>query len=224
MKLVTYPDREFLAVSLAGRLAGELRSALAREERVTLVVPGGSTPGPVFDVLSGVDLDWSRVDVLPTDERWLHEYSERSNTRLIRTRLLCGPAGAARLHSLFVAGFEPEQATVELSTTIEALMPPAVTLVGMGADFHVASLFPGGDHLADALASNAPPLMAMRAPAADEPRVTLTLPALRGSLNLHILIVGHDKRAAIEAAEGRPLTEAPVAGLLSSATIHWAEW
>jgi len=223
MKLVAYPDREFLAVNLAGRLAGELREALAREDQVTLVVPGGTTPGPVFDVLSGVDLDWDRVDVLPTDERWVPETSERSNARLIRRRLLCGQAEAARLHAFHLDGVDVEEGAARMAARVEALMPPHVVLVGMGSDAHVASMFPGGDRLAEALATDAPAVVAMRAPAADEPRLTLSLRVLRKALNLHVLIVGADKRAAIEAAEGRTPAEAPVAGLLSLATVHWAE-
>jgi 6-phosphogluconolactonase/glucosamine-6-phosphate isomerase/deaminase len=38
-------------------------------------VPGGTTPGPVFDVLSEQKLDWDRVFVVLNDERWVPEDS-----------------------------------------------------------------------------------------------------------------------------------------------------
>ena len=57
MRLVEYPDREMMMMDLADRLATELRAALRHADRATLAVPGGSTPGPVFDTLSGLALD-----------------------------------------------------------------------------------------------------------------------------------------------------------------------
>ena len=67
MDIVEYPDRDMLALDLANHLAGELNAALHHEERVTLVVPGGTTPGPIFDDLCTADIDWARVDVSLSD-------------------------------------------------------------------------------------------------------------------------------------------------------------
>jgi 6-phosphogluconolactonase len=93
----------------------------------------------------------------------------------------------------------------------------------MGADMHTASLFPGADLLAQALAADAPPVMALRADAAGEPRITLTAPVLKGAFHTHILITGPEKRAAIERAATLPERDAPVRAVLGNATVHWAE-
>jgi 6-phosphogluconolactonase len=102
-------------------------------------------------------------------------------------------------------------------------LPLSVALLGMGADMHTASLFPGADNLEAALADDAPPLMAMRADGAGEPRVTLTAPVLKGAMSLHILITGAEKRAALERAAHLPEIEAPVRSVLGQAMVHWAE-
>jgi 6-phosphogluconolactonase len=222
MRFVEYPDRELLMLGLADQIAGELRQALATQERATLAVPGGTTPGPVFDMLSGVDLHWDRIDVLLTDERWVPESSPRSNTRLLRERLLVGKAASAHLVPLVNDAPSPEAALAELGAGVAAVLPVAVLVLGMGADMHTASLFPGADRLADALAADAPPLLPMRAPGAPEPRMTLTAPVLRGAMQIHLLITGTDKRAALEAARHLPPAEAPVAAILHDATVHWA--
>lgn len=223
MNIQEYPDREFLYLGLANVIAGELADFLRREERASFCVPGGTTPGPVFDTLSGVDIDWARIAVFLNDERWVDEDSPRSNTRLLRQRLLTGRAAAARLVPLHAPGAAPEDRLDELSAGIEAELPISVLLLGMGADMHTASLFPGADRLAEALAPDAPVLMAMRAEAAGEPRVTLTARVLAGAMKIHILITGAEKRAAIERAATLPVQEAPVRAVLANATVHWAE-
>ena len=223
MKLETYPDREALALRLADRLASDLTQALAVKDRVSLCVPGGTSPGPVFDILAGVDLDGDRVAVILSDERWVPESSERSNTRLLRGRLLTGRAAAARLVPIHADTPAPEAALDDLAAGLAPHLPIDVLLLGMGEDMHTASLFPGADRLAEALAATAPPLMAMRAPGAPEPRVTLTAPVLAGAMRCHLLITGAAKRAALDRARKLPPTEAPVAAVLADATVHWAE-
>jgi 6-phosphogluconolactonase len=212
-----------MMLSLADRIAGELGDFMRREGRASLCVPGGTTPGPVFDTLAGVDLDWARVAVFLNDERWVPEDSPRSNTRLLRERLLTGRAAAARLVPLFAPAPTPEDRLDELAEGLAPHLPISVLLLGMGADMHTASLFPGADRLDEALSDAAPPLMALRAEAAGEPRITLTAPVLKAAMNIHILITGADKRAAIERAAHLPPHEAPVRAVLSHATVHWAE-
>ncbi|WP_136442262.1 6-phosphogluconolactonase [Pacificoceanicola onchidii] len=222
-EFIEYDDREILAVDLANQLAGDLVAALTHNERVALAVPGGTSPGPVFDDLCAAKLDWDRVDVLLTDERWVPEDHERSNTRLLRQRLLIERAAAAGYLPLYAPHPEPEGALDALAEPIAAEMPLAVVLLGMGADMHTASLFPGADRLAEALSPKAPVLMPMRAPGAPEPRITLTAPVLNGALAKHVLIFGAEKRDALEAAKGKPALEAPINAVLSGAIVHWAE-
>ena len=223
MKFVSYPDREFLMLELAGKIASELSEELNIYGRAALSVPGGTTPGPIFDILSGVNLDWANVAVMLNDERWVGEDSPRSNTRLLKERLLVGKAADATLIPLYAQASEPELMLDTLAQAIAPHLPLTVLLLGMGADMHTASLFPGADLLAEALAPHAPILMALRAEAAGEPRITLTARVLAEAKNIHILITGPEKRAAIEAAANLPALEAPVRVVLDNATVHWAE-
>jgi 6-phosphogluconolactonase len=223
MKFVAYPDREFLMLKLADVIAGELADFLRREGRASLCVPGGTTPGPIFDTLSGVDIDWANVAVFLNDERWVDEASPRSNTRLLRERLLVGRAAAAQLIPLYADAPAPEDRLQALSEGIVAHLPISVLLLGMGADMHTASLFPGADRLEEALSDQAPPLMALRAEAAGEPRITLTAKPLREAMSIHILITGAEKRAALERAQHLTALQAPVKSVLANATVHWAE-
>jgi 6-phosphogluconolactonase len=223
VNLIEYPDRDLMMMDLASKIAGEIGSSLRGHDRASLCVPGGTTPGPMFDALCAADLPWDRVHVFLTDERWVPETSERSNTRLVRERLLVDRAAAARLVPLHVEGMEIEAAIPRLTETLRAELPISVLLLGMGTDGHTASLFPGADRLAEAMASDAPPLMAITAPGTPEPRLTLTLPVLHRAMSTHVLIVGAEKREALEAARRKKPMEAPIAAILPDATVHWAE-
>jgi 6-phosphogluconolactonase len=223
MEFIDYIDRDMMHLSVARKLVSDLRAALGRRDRAVLAVAGGTTPGPVFDLLGGLDLDWERVDIVPTDERWLSPDDPRSNARLIRGRLMTDGAASATLIPLWVAAETPEAGLAEVTASIVPILPVDVALVGMGADGHVASIFPGGDHLAPALASDAPPVLPMRAPAAPEARITLTMPVLRGAFAVHVLITGAEKRAVLDRARGADPAELPVAALLKSAIVHWAD-
>lgn len=217
MNFIEYPDRDMMMVDVAGRLAGELADTLATGGRATLAVPGGTTPGPVFDVLCAASLDWGRVDVLPTDERVVPADHARSNERLIRAHLLTGRAAGARFHRIVPDGDEglPD---------IADLLPVTVMLLGMGGDMHTASLFPDAPQLDAALAAGAPPLMRIDAPGQPEQRVSLTAPVIEAAMSRHLLITGADKRRAVERAFALDDPgEAPVAAALHGATVHWAE-
>lgn len=221
-RLVEYPDRDVLMMDLANSLAAELGDCLRRHHSASLCVPGGTTPGPIFDVLSKQPLEWDRVAVFLNDERWVPEDSPRSNTKLLRERLLVARAGAAQLVPLFGPGDAPEDSLDTLIEGFAGHLPISVLLLGMGADMHTASLFPGADKLAEALDRHAPVLLPMRADGAGEPRVTLTAPVLNAAMSKHIVITGDEKRAALDRAAHLPAEEAPIRAVWSGATVHWA--
>ncbi len=222
MDFVEYPDCDFMYLRVADKIASQLGEFLRRDGRASLCVPGGTTPGPVFDTLSGVELDWANVSIFLNDERWVGEDNPRSNTRLVRERLLVGPAAAAQLIPLYAPADRPEDMLDVLADGLRPHFPISVLMLGMGADMHTASLFPGADRLAEALATDAPPLMALRADAAGEPRITLTAPILKAAYHTHIVIIGAEKRAALERARTLSPSEAPVRAVLDTATVHWA--
>lgn len=223
MNIQEYPDRDMLAIDVANALAGDLEAALLHHDMVSLAVPGGTTPGPVFDGLCAADLDWDRVRVLPTDERCVPGDSDRSNERLIRERLLTNRASVAQYVPLFVEGKDPEAVLPEIESLITPVLPLSVLVLGMGEDMHTASLFPGMEGLAAALDSHAPPLTIARTETQPEARISLTAPVLDGALSKHLVIFGSAKREALNKAMALPPEEAPIAAVLSGMMVHWAE-
>ena len=217
-----YNNREDLVSKVAQILASDLSASIQERKNIIFSVPGGSTPGPIFDKLCKFDLDWKRVSIILNDERWVPESSERSNTKLLRERLLIKKAALATYISMYSGALTPEQGIPQLQERIERSLPISVLLFGMGADMHTASLFPGGDNLGEALSDNAPTLIAMRAAGALEARITLTAQVLNSAKIKHLVIFGDEKRAAFEKAIDLPKNLAPISAVLPGASIHWA--
>ncbi len=223
MNIIEYADREMLVMNVANRLAGKLKSALSGNERATFAVPGGSTPGPIFEMLSATDIDWARVDVLLTDERWVGEDDERSNARLVKEHLLTGHAATAHFVSFYREGLSPGEGAEEVAPALAPYLPLSVALMGMGDDMHTASLFPGDPSLPAALAPDAPLLCPVYPESQSTARVTLPAHVLNGALNKHLVIFGAEKRAALKRAESLNPDEAPIAALLDELEVYWAE-
>lgn len=225
--ILHYQSRPELNADLAEIVARELSEAVAERGRATLAVPGGTTPGPFLEALSQAPIAWDKITVMLTDERFVPETSERSNTRLIRQTLLQNNAAAATFVPFYAPGDSPEDVIDGLISNVSASLPLDVCVLGMGEDMHTASLFPGADRLEEALGNDAPVLLPMRAPGAPEPRMTLSAPVLRAARALHLLIMGQGKQTALESAmQERPLSEAPVRAVLTAPepiTVHYAD-
>lgn len=230
-----YNDRQILFSSVANRCASQLTRGIEKQGRASFVVPGGTTPAPVFQELSNMSLLWNNIFVAPSDERWVAANHEQSNQRLIEQELLVNYAASARLMPLKNDAETPAQGEAIAARTINELEQPFdVTLLGMGADGHFASLFPGCPQLERALDVNQSNkcigIDARGCPVAGDytQRMSLTLSALLNSKLIILLITGQQKLDVIRQAEanGNPL-EQPVTALLKQnqtpLEIYWAE-
>jgi len=222
VNFLEYSNREALVSSVAKILANDLNSATKIKQKVIFSVPGGGTPGPIFDELCEFDLDWKKVSIILNDERWVPETNDRSNTKLVRERLLIKKASRATYISMYSNNLTPELGIPKLEQRIECHLPISVLLFGMGADMHTASIFPDGDNLKNALSENAPILLPMRSESTLEARITLSAKVLNHSKIKHLVIFGEEKRAAFEKAIDLPSTRAPISAILPGASVHWA--
>jgi 6-phosphogluconolactonase len=199
-----FESREVASLAAADLLAGLLRDTLDDNPLAgaSLVVSGGSTPGPCFAQLSTESLDWPRVTVVPSDERWVPPRNPASNELLIRRQLIRNKAGRAQLLPFFRAGIEAVQAPKMIERDLQAVPQPfSATLLGMGEDGHFASLFPDFSGLPGALDPGGEARCVMvQTGASPHPRISLTLSALLDSRAIILLIFGQAKRRVIEAA------------------------
>jgi 6-phosphogluconolactonase len=184
------------------------RSAVEVFEAVaprSVALSGGSTPRPTYELLGARGL-LRTAEVFPVDERCVPPYHEASNERMIRVTI----GEMARFHR--IRGEErPEDAADAYEREIRGALgaEPVLDLVvlGIGADGHTASLFPGAPELEETerLA------VATRDSHNGFRRVTLTLPVFNRARTVLFIVTGPDKAGAVARVHaGEPVPAALV--------------
>jgi 6-phosphogluconolactonase len=217
-RLEAFDDRDASAAAAARAIEGALREPAAR----SFVATGGTTPGPAYDRLSKADLDWGAITVTLSDERFVGPSSPDSNEGLVRRRLLVGRAAAAGFAPLKGPGPTPNTDAQAAEARLAPLLPFACVMLGMGADGHIGSLFPGAPELAEGLDPAGERLcigVAMSAEKPFVPRISLTLRAFLSTRLIVILVSGEEKRTVIDRALADPAYAPPVAAVLRQTQV-----
>ena len=224
-------DGEALAREGARRVAESARRAITARGRFVIALAGGNTPRRLFQLLSHVEsIDWTRVHVCFSDERMVAHDSADSNYKMAyETLLSVVPVPPSQVHPVPTDG-TVEEAAQRYDQILRSVLPQAeprldLALLGMGADGHTASIFPGSRLLAgvdDDFLLDDPETGPLRsdlptpsldsfgserlcAPVYDAPkppaqRVTMTPYVLNLARQVIVLVAGDDKVAAVSAA------------------------
>lgn len=217
VRWLDYGDKQSWADATADKIADRLSEGIAQRNVASLVVAGGTTPQPVFERLNAVRLNWERIQVGLTDERWVAPTHADSNENLVRRTLLRGDAKAVQFHPLYNSARKPSAGLKASEASMATMARPFdVVLLGMGTDGHFASLFPGIPQLAAGLdPGNPATCLAIDTPQSGYPRMSLTLSALLNAKLILLAISGRPKRTiATQAMSGKATT--PIAALLAA--------
>lgn len=195
--------------ALARRVADWLLTAAAgSEKRLAVALSGGSTPRRLYELLSGPPyretFPWVRTHWFWGDERFVPHDSPESNYRMVREAMLArAPVPTANIHPIPTEGLTPEEAALSYEHKLNGfygaptLNPDRplfdATLLGLGPEGHIASLFPGTAVLSERLR-----WVGAVIGAKPEPRITLTYPALESSRAIAFLVTGAAKRPVLE--------------------------
>ncbi|MDF7674297.1 6-phosphogluconolactonase [Acetobacteraceae bacterium ESL0697] len=174
-----------------------------KEPKVRIALSGGSTPRQLFEILAqpsaAKEIDWSRVEIFYGDERHVPYDNPDSNHKMAMETLLSKvPLPPAQIHPIPVSGKVEDDAasyqeTLQKAYGSDVLLPgkPLFELVmlGLGADGHTASLFPGQDVLND----QKDWVGVARPDTVPHERITLTYPAIASSRLIVFLVTGDSK-------------------------------
>jgi 6-phosphogluconolactonase len=190
-----------LARAAAEWLGLEVTRAITERGSCSLALAGGRTPEPVYRALAAESsIDWTKVEVFFGDERAVPPDHPESNYRMVRLVLLSRVAiPADQIHRMEAERSDREAAAREY----ERSLPPRldVLLLGMGADGHTASLFPGSAAL-DERHRLVLPVTGAKAPAE---RLTITPPVIEAARKVAVIAAGEDKAAMVARAIEGPV-------------------
>ncbi|OQW38989.1 MAG: glucosamine-6-phosphate deaminase [Proteobacteria bacterium SG_bin4] len=206
-----YPDIESLSQAFADFAATALLDTLSRKPQVTLVVPGGSTPRHYLPELAKRPLPWDRITVTLSDERWVDVDEEQSNERLVKQCLMQHLPQHTRFVGLKTQHDTPFDAIETIHQRLDCLpLPVSLTVLGLGEDGHIASLFPGMNP--DSLSAHH--CVAVAPPIAPSLRVSLSLEMLANSERIVLVVTGEKKRRLLDWLNENSDSKLPIAWLL----------
>jgi len=202
-----FASPEKLSVGVAAHISQLASNAIQAQGRFSAALSGGSTPRSVYRLLAGQpssnSLDWKRIHLFWGDERWVPDDHPDSNYQMVREALLDQiDIPEKNIHPVPVEHSLERAATIYENTLKAFFDGPTrretnpstfdLVLLGLGADGHTASLFPGSSALLepDRLVV---PVEHSQPPPPLVPRITLTLPAINASAQVTFIVAGRDK-------------------------------
>jgi 6-phosphogluconolactonase len=208
--------------ALAEAVAIRLKELLSEKGQASLVVPGGTTPALFLAALGRQELPWDKVTLLPTDERFVAADDAASNERMLREQFAPLGQGRVRFLSFHGHGSDIEAAASQLCTELAELPPLDLVVSGMGADGHIASLFPGGEAIFNAVPDSG---IVVARPPGLPPRLSLSPKRLTGAGWASLLVSGAAKEAVLRGSAGRaaPLPVDMLLGRAQGLDVYWAK-
>ena len=226
--LVVHASKQALADAAAARLAVALLDAISARGVAHVSMTGGSMGSEIVRSLVALPardaVDWSAVHVWWGDERYLpagdEERNDTQNDAAGLTTLPLDPDHVHRVAGPDVTGSAEESAEqyADLVRT-QAGDGFDVTVLGVGPDGHVASLFP---HHPAAATTGVPAVAVHDSPKPPPDRVSLTRECLESSREVWFLVAGDDKADAVRrGVTGSPFEETPAAHVHGRESTLW---
>jgi 6-phosphogluconolactonase len=194
-----FADAQSAAEACCADILARLAQAVADKGNASLAISGGSTPKLMFDAMARTSFDWSHVHVFWVDERPVPPNHEQSNYKLAHDHLI-EPAKIANAHRI-PAELPPDHAASRYAHELrdyfqlqDRMLPRFdVIHLGIGADAHTASLFPGEPLIEnrDGLAA------AVYVQKVKQWRITLLPGVLLAARHVAVLAAGADKVDAL---------------------------
>ena len=185
--------KDFTVDNLSQSIAASLSESIHLNGYASLVVCGGSSPLPIYDNLSNINLDWSKVSIFLGDDRVVPSDHPDSNNNLIQLHLLKNKASSASFYPLN-----------DSKIAIQDIRRPFdIVLLGLGNDGHFASLFPAQLNNANAFNANATPSIIVSDQDLGIPshrRISMNLSMLIDAKRCILLVPNSDKRKIVERA------------------------
>lgn len=200
------PTADDLARVACEIITAAASASIGRRRYFRIALAGGSTPQAVYRLLADDPyMDFTGWQIFWSDERCVPPTSPESNYAMAKAALLDRLARPPALVFRMAGEGDPDAAAISYERAVRELVPPNpavatgqtprfdLVLLGMGADGHTASLFPG----TAALDEQERLVVANHVPQLATTRLTFTYPLINAARRVLILVSGEAKAAAL---------------------------
>ena len=193
---LTFPDPDAVAAEAATRFLTLAKAAIAERGQFVVALAGGSTPERLYKLLATRELDWEKIPVFFSDDRFLSPASRFSNAGLALRLLPLSPQMTFPVPA--ETTLDAAECAAQYERELVAALGPEphfdLVLLGMGDDGHTASLFPGKPALtATSWVTHSTP--GVLPPPVD--RITFTFSLINAARNVLFLVTGANKREKV---------------------------
>ncbi len=224
-----HSDTTALVAAAAKHFVAVVTKAQTERGSASVVLTGGGTGIGLLEVVrkDPGGIDWSRLDVFWGDDRFVPQGDAERNDDQARQALLDHvPLDPSRVHPMATSDGEypdPVEAAAEYSATVQAYLAEHgsfdLHLLGMGGEGHVNSLFPHTDAVRE---QHELVVAVTNSPKPPPVRITLTLPAVRRTRHVVLVVGGAAKAEAVAAAlAGAAPVDVPSAGAVGTESTTW---
>ena len=193
-------DADALAERAAELVLEASTRATSSKETFSIALSGGSTPKTLYQLLADPaqrfreQFPWSSTHFFWTDERHVGPDDPESNYRMAQEAMLSHvPIPQINIHRIYGELKNAERAATDYEAELKKTFgnSPRIDLVllGMGADGHTASIFPGSEVLNETNSLVAAPWVDKL----NSYRLTMTLPVLNNAQEVLLLVSGEEK-------------------------------
>lgn len=222
MSLQTFSNQEEQIDACIKSIQLSIKNVLEKKPSVVIAVSGGKSPIPLFNKLSNLDLDFSKITFTLVDDRIVDSNHVDSNEHLVYTHLLQNNAKSAKFTGLVNNKVSLDEMINNANKNIKTI---DLAILGMGDDGHTASIFPDCKEVHDALdLNNASNYIITNPISAKYARISLTLAALIKIPNLILSINGENKLKVLKEAILQDNLNYPVSFVLSRAPKTQIFW
>jgi 6-phosphogluconolactonase len=219
-----FPTPAEVAKAVAERITQLAEESIKKSRRFSVALSGGTTPKGVYQLLAtefSPRINWNRVHIWWSDERCVPHDNKDSNVRMVTDVLLSKvPIPPTHVHRVQTAmaraaaasAYDQELRRFHISRPLDLI------LLGVGADGHTASLFPGSTALTEPSRWVVSAVAPEGAPSPE--RVTFTFPLLR-TAPLMFLATGPEKRPVIQALKAAAIPPLPVQTACDQSPSDW---
>ena len=224
--MLLYNTYEMMSIAAAHFFTIEYDRAIAKKGKFIVALSGGNTPRHLYELLTShvynLNIDWKKVFLFFSDERYVSPNSKASNFKMVKDNLLKEISIPEKNVFPIPTATSPDKDALTYESTIRKIFagkPAAFDLVllGMGADGHTASLFPGTDILKEKKR------LVKEVYIHDKNTycISFTLPLINRAKQVLILVSGKDKKPVLQKISGKLVSKKLLPVQMVKGNVMW---